>query len=238
LQDGNAKGNIMRVVQPLKKQSFASYKIGEQKAARAAGQDRPDRAKLLQQYKSMNAAPVRDIGTGDPVFRPKDIASTTQSPNNPGPRGGVDPRMVRNAGDNDYARTLGGPSTGPAVNRQIPQEMIEANKRAAALTAREKPTNYGSPENMLNMMKSRQGGGDYNAGVGAMGGGTPAGTLSPRGAVTGGARPAPPMGGGMKKGGSVRAEKMASGGMTSKAPAASKRGDGIAQRGKTKGRMV
>jgi hypothetical protein len=46
------------------------------------------------------------------------------------------------------------------------------------------------------------------------------------------------MGGGMKKGGSVRAEKKASGGMTSKAPTASKRGDGIAQRGKTKGRMV
>ena len=106
--------------------------------------------------------PVRDIGTGSPVFRPKDIP--------------IDPRMVRNA--------------------------------------------------------------DYNAGAGAMGGGTPAGTLSPRGAVTGGARPAPPMGGGMKKGGSVRAEKKASGGMTSKAPTASKRGDGIAQRGKTKGRMV
>ncbi len=40
----------------------------------------------------------------------------------------------------------------------------------------------------------------------------------------------------MKKGGKVK--NMASGGMTSKAPAASKRGDGIAQRGKTKGRMV
>jgi len=31
---------------------------------------------------------------------------------------------------------------------------------------------------------------------------------------------------------------MASGGMTSKASPASKRGDGIAQRGKTKGRMI
>ena len=145
----------MRVVQPLKKQSFASYKIGEQKAARDAGQDRPDRAKLLQQYRSMNAAPVRD--------RPNDaFESPTLGP--------------------------GGPQVGVS---------------------------------------------EY-----PMGGGTPAGTLSPRGAVTGGARPAPPMGGGMKKGGSVRAEKMASGGMTSKAPAASKRGDGIAQRGKTKGRMV
>ena len=107
----------------------------------------------------------------------------------------------------------------------------------------------------------RPAGSDMSGGMGggrpvpSMGGGTPAGTLSPRGAVTGGARPAPSMGGGMpgatgmptsapppgamfKKGGSVRAEKMASGGMTSKAPTASKRGDGIAQRGKTKGRMV
>jgi len=40
---------------------------------------------------------------------------------------------------------------------------------------------------------------------------------------------------GMKKGGKVK--KMASGGMTSKASPASSRGDGIAQRGKTKGRM-
>jgi len=40
---------------------------------------------------------------------------------------------------------------------------------------------------------------------------------------------------GMKRGGKVK--KMASGGMTSKASGASKRADGIAQRGKTKGRM-
>ena len=38
-----------------------------------------------------------------------------------------------------------------------------------------------------------------------------------------------------KRGGKVK--KMASGGMTSKASSASRRGDGIAQRGKTKGRM-
>jgi hypothetical protein len=41
--------------------------------------------------------------------------------------------------------------------------------------------------------------------------------------------------GNMKRGGAVK--KMASGGMTSKASSASKRADGIAQRGKTKGRM-
>jgi hypothetical protein len=47
----------------------------------------------------------------------------------------------------------------------------------------------------------------------------------------------PPNYGGMtmKKGGKVK--NMASGGMTSKTSSASKRGDGIAQRGKTKGRM-
>ena len=45
----------------------------------------------------------------------------------------------------------------------------------------------------------------------------------------------PPPGGGMKRGGKVKS--MSSSGMTSKASTASKRGDGIAQRGKTKGRM-
>jgi glutamate 5-kinase len=39
-----------------------------------------------------------------------------------------------------------------------------------------------------------------------------------------------------KRGGAVK--KMASGGMTSKVSSASKRGDGIAQRGKTKGRYI
>jgi hypothetical protein len=47
-----------------------------------------------------------------------------------------------------------------------------------------------------------------------------------------------PAGAAFKRGGVVRAEKTASSGMTSKASPASKRGDGIAQRGKTKGRMV
>jgi hypothetical protein len=91
-------------------------------------------------------------------------------------------------------------------------------------------------------------------------GGTQAGALSPRGAVTGGGRPAPDTGfgngaglpmptggmpvgggmdggfgggmdgvGGMRRGGKV--QKMASGG------SASKRADGIATKGKTKGRM-
>jgi len=47
----------------------------------------------------------------------------------------------------------------------------------------------------------------------------------------------PPAGAAFKRGGAAKAKKMASGGMTSKASTASKRGDGIAQRGKTKGRM-
>ena len=58
-------------------------------------------------------------------------------------------------------------------NRQIPQNMIDANARASALTSLEAPTNYGSAENMRNMMKSRQGGvpdyatgGDYSGGKG------------------------------------------------------------------------
>jgi hypothetical protein len=50
-----------------------------------------------------------------------------------------------------------------------------------------------------------------------------------------GPMPPPPVGGGMKRGGKVKS--MSSGGSTSKSSSASKRGDGIAQRGKTKGRM-
>jgi hypothetical protein len=50
----------------------------------------------------------------------------------------------------------------PQGMRQIPQEMIDANARASALTALEAPTNY-SAEYMRNMMKSPQGGGGYGA---------------------------------------------------------------------------
>ncbi len=67
--------------------------------------------------------------------------------------------------------------------------------------------------------------------TGGMSGGMPGATGMPNTSML-------PAGAAFKRGGVVRAEKMASGGMTSKAPAASKRGDGIAQRGKTKGRMV
>jgi hypothetical protein len=45
----------------------------------------------------------------------------------------------------------------------------------------------------------------------------------------------PPM---MKKGGKVKASSYKSGGNVSTASSASRRGDGIAQRGKTKGRML
>ena len=43
---------------------------------------------------------------------------------------------------------------------------------------------------------------------------------------------------GSKRGGLMKAKKMASGGMTSKVSSASKRADGIATKGKTRGRMV
>jgi hypothetical protein len=42
---------------------------------------------------------------------------------------------------------------------------------------------------------------------------------------------------GMKRGGAVKAKRMASGGMTSKGSSASRRGDGIASRGKTRGKL-
>jgi len=57
----------------------------------------------------------------------------------------------------------------------------------------------------------------------------------PTGPMNPGPMPPPPVGGGMKRGGKVKS--MSSGGSTSKSSSASKRGDGIAQRGKTKGRM-
>jgi hypothetical protein len=78
----------------------------------------------------------------------------------------------------------------PQGQRLIPQEMIEANKKAAALTALEAPTNY-SAENMRDMMKSRQGGvpdyatgGDYTGGKGfggPMGGDMSVGATAPSG---------------------------------------------------------
>lgn len=57
---------------------------------------------------------------------------------------------------------LGGFGQTPQFNRQIPQEMIDANAREAALTALQPPTNYGSRENMMEMKKSQmQGVGNY-----------------------------------------------------------------------------
>jgi hypothetical protein len=57
----------------------------------------------------------------------------------------------------------------PQGNRQIPQEMIDANARASALTALEAPTNYGGAGNMIEMMKSQQDGGFNGQPLGASG---------------------------------------------------------------------
>jgi len=59
---------------------------------------------------------------------------------------------------------------------------------------------------------------------------------TPTGQFNASTAPALPIGAVYKKGGKVK--KMASGGMTSKVSSASKRADGIAQRGKTRGKMV
>ncbi len=53
---------------------------------------------------------------------------------------------------------------GLAVMPQISQEMRDANAKASALTALQAPTNYGGAENMLEMMKSQQGGNTNNYG--------------------------------------------------------------------------
>jgi len=60
---------------------------------------------------------------------------------------------------------------------------------------------------------------------------------TPTGQFNASTAPPLPPGAVYKKGGKVKAKKMASGGMTSKASSASKRADGIAQRGKTKCKM-
>ena len=65
--------------------------------------------------------------------------------------------------------------------------------------------------------------------TGGMGGGMPGATGMPNTSML-------PAGAAFKRGGKVK--QTDSGGMTSKVTTASKRGDGIAQRGKTKGRMV
>jgi len=166
---------------------------------------------------SMPSKPIRDIGTGNLPFRPKDIASTMQGTNSSvGTPTGTRGTLVNDA--------FGGPTSGPGAPISQPGLTGGASSIPAGGASYGTPAggNIGAPAT-----STFQGG---TSGGSGMAGGMP-NTSMPNTSM-------PPAGAAFKRGGAVKAKKMASGGMTSKAATASKRGDGIAQRGKTKGRMV
>ena len=127
----------------------------------------------------------------------------------------------------------GGPSDGPNMPRPTDTGMPKATPMGGSQTsnlntlAKLNPgLNTGAPATT-----TFQGGttGGVSSGTPNIAAGTPANFFNTP-------TTPPPPGAAFKKGG--KAKKMASGGMTSKSSTASRRGDGIAQRGKTKGRMV
>ena len=126
-----------------------------------------------------------------------------------------------------------GPTTGPVINRPVsrPPGPMPGPVINRPVTPRTGPTNPGpmplpQPTGPMNPgpMPTPTMGGDMSGGMGG-----PQVNVKPNPALGGG------MGPGMKRGGKVK--KMAAGGSTSKVSTASKRADGIAQRGKTKCKM-
>jgi len=200
------------------------------------------------------AAQIRDIGTGNLPFRPKEVKLAPTGTNNLPPGLLKDiaspyntlPKPVRPAGST--GSSMGGPNIGPAV-------LSPTGTRGTLVNDA-----FGGPTSGPGAPISQPGltGGASSIPAGGASYGTPAGgnigapaTSTFQGGTSGGSGMAggmpntsmpntsmPPAGAAFKRGGAVKANKMASGGMTSKAATASKRGDGIAQRGKTKGRMV
>ena len=156
---------------------------------------------------------------------------------------------------NQYRQTFGKPTgVGPTSPLSDGPNMPRPNMPMPTDTGMPKATPMGGSQtsNLAILNKLNPG---FNTGAlppyvqgGATGGntGAPATTTFQGGATGGGgvampgtgnmSTPALPPGATFKRGGKVK--KMASGGMTSKSSTASRRGDGIAQRGKTKGRMV
>jgi hypothetical protein len=170
----------------------------------------------------MPSKPVRDIGTGNPSFRPKNVASTIQGQNTSiGTPTGTRGTLVNDA--------FGGPTSGPGA--PIPQPGLTGG--ASSIPAGG-GFSYGTPAggNMSSMASG------YNTGApatttfqggttGGMGGGMPGATGMPNTSML-------PPGASFKRGGVAKAKKMASGGSVS---SASKRADGIAVKGKTKGKI-
>jgi hypothetical protein len=128
----------------------------------------------------------------------------------------------------------------PGISPPMATDSMPVGPGAGAMGGGMPPAGPGAMPPMGSMPPMGDTGGGMVGTMGGTGAYDPAtgrydlGTASNLGTAGGGR---PPNYGGMtmKKGGKVK--KMASGGMTSKTSSASKRGDGIAQRGKTKGRM-
>ena len=151
-----------------------------------------------------------------------------------GMRGGTDKGRARGfRRDGDMKRPLPMPPQMPGMGGGRPLTQSELQGLAGY-----NPAN-GLPPGTQQAMQAPAGtslGGKFDPSLGGSQSAPPAGGgIQGLGSAVNSGMP-PPGGKMMKKGGAVKtpAKKMASGGMTS---SASKRGDGIAQRGKTKGRM-
>lgn len=141
---------------------------------------------------------------------------------------------IKNRVANDLAKAKAAAPTAPPPS----PEMLSQAQAAQLGLGSAAPKRSMTPEQMQAAMNS-----NLNN-VGMIGGGS--NRSAPSGGGLGGSSQSAPAGGasanlarptgGMKRGGKIK--KMSSGGMTSKVTTASSRGDGIAQRGKTKGRMI
>jgi len=192
--------------------------LAENKAGQAA---QATRAANQQKQVAAQQAKISKLPTKN------EVASTVQGRNT-----SVGTPTAGNSQTPFSDRVIEAPRSGPGA--PIPQPGLTGG--ASPIPAGGGPS-YTAPAggNMSSMVSG------YNTGApatttfqggatGGMGGGMPGATGMPNTSIL-------PAGAAFKRGGVVKAKKMASGGMTSKVSTASKRADGIAQRGKTKGRM-
>jgi hypothetical protein len=191
-------------------------------AARDAA--RQDRKQMLAENKAGQAAQAtRAAQAALAAKNTPQLASTMQGRNT----SIGTPTGTRGTLNNDMR---GGPISGPGAP-------LPSNTPNPAIIPDNPPPSYNTPAggNTSSIASGYNTGApattSYQGGTtGGMGGGMLGATGMPNTSML-------PTGAAFKRGGVVRAKKMASGGMTSKVSTASKRADGIAQRGKTKGRM-
>jgi hypothetical protein len=189
---------------------------------RIAAKDSPSEAKIYSMQRRAQQLAKRSAPLSFGTLRSApQVASTTQGTNSSvGTPTTGGPQMPFSD------RVIEGPTSGPGAP-------LPSNTPNPAIIPDKPLPSYGAPSPMTP---------GYNTGAPATAtfqGGTTGGTAGGMPGATGMPNTSMlPAGAAFKRGGVVRAKKMSSGGMTSKASPASKRGDGIAQRGKTKGRMV